>query len=58
MRAFHLDDWKASIRKKLDIVKDFYDLLYNKTQTDRMLVLETLIVLLIVFEILITFWPH
>lgn len=58
LREFHLDDWKASIRKKLDIVKDFYEMLYNRTQTNRTVVLEILIVLLIVFEILITFWPH
>jgi hypothetical protein len=58
VKEFHLEDWKSSIRKKLDIIKDFYELLYNKTQTDRMIVLEVLVVLLIIFEIIITFFPH
>ena len=55
--AFFLDEWKSSVRKKLDIVDNFYSTLYHKVQTERGMVLETLIVLLIVFEIIIAFLP-
>jgi len=57
VEALFLNEWKKGVKDKLEIIDDFYSTLYNKVQTERMLVLETLIVLLIVLEILIAFWP-
>ncbi|MEM2974565.1 MAG: hypothetical protein QW112_03005 [Candidatus Micrarchaeia archaeon] len=55
--AFFLNEWKTSVRRKLEILDSIYSTLYNKVQTERMVVLETLIVILIVFETIVAFWP-
>jgi transcription termination factor NusB len=57
VEALFLNEWKMGVKDKLEIIDDFYSTLYNKVQTERMLVLDILIVLLIVLEILIAFWP-
>jgi len=56
-QAFHIDEWKASTEKKLDIVENIYDTLNSRTQTARNVILEVLIVILIIFEIIIAFSP-
>jgi hypothetical protein len=53
--AFYIDDWKKSVRRKLDVLDKIYSTIYNRIQTDRFVVLELLIVLLILLEIVVTF---
>ncbi len=53
--SFRMNEWKVSLKEKLEIVEDFYDTLINRIQTSRFIVLEVLIVLLIVFEIALYF---
>ena len=55
--SFRLGEWKAGLKEKLDIMEDFYDTLVNRIQTSRFLVLDITIVLLIVLEIVLLFWP-
>jgi len=55
--SFHLQEWKSSIKGKLEIVEDFYDTLVNRIQSERSMILEILIVALFVFEIALYFLP-
>jgi len=50
---FYLSTWRGSVREKLDTIQDLYVLLHDLTQTRRMLVLETLIVVLFMFDIVV-----
>jgi hypothetical protein len=50
---FYLATWRGSVREKLDTVQDLYVLLHDLTQTRRMLILETLIVVLFVLDIFV-----
>jgi len=50
---FHLREWEQSIRRKLDTVRDVYELLINQASSTRMELLEIIVVLLIAFEILL-----
>ena len=51
--AFYIEDWKKSVRRKLDVLDKIYSTIYSRIQTDRFVVLELLIVILIVLEIII-----
>lgn len=55
--SFHLNEWKAGLKEKLDIMEDFYDTLVNRIQTSRFLVLDVIVALLIVLEIVLLFFP-
>lgn len=57
-QAFHTNEWKASIERKLDIIESLYATLNARTQTVRFIILELLVLSLIVFEIVTTFWPY
>ena len=52
-RRFHLDEWDASILRKLQTLESIYEKLSDQASNRRMEVLEWVIVLLIAFSIAI-----
>lgn len=54
-RRFHLDDWDASILRKLQTLESIYEKLSDQASNRRMEVLEWVIVILIAFSIAIEF---
>ena len=50
-RRFHLDDWDASILRKLQTLESIYQKMSDQAATRRMEVLEWVIIILIVFSI-------
>ena len=48
---FSLDSWEKSVREKLQTIESIYEVLYERTTTRRLLVLEILIVILFVIDI-------
>jgi hypothetical protein len=52
-RRFHLDDWDASILRKLQTLESIYQKLSDLAATRRMEVLEWVIIVLIVFSIVL-----
>ncbi len=48
---FSLESWEKSVREKLQTIESIYSVLYERTMTRRLLVLEVLIVLLFVIDI-------
>jgi hypothetical protein len=55
---FHLGEWQQSIRRKLEVVGDVYDLLVQQAGGTRMEVLEVIVVVLIALEILLALIRH
>ena len=55
---FHLVQWQQSIRRKLEVVGDVYDLLVQQAGGTRMEVLEIIVVVLIALEILLALIRH
>ena len=55
---FHLGEWQQSIRRKLEVVGDVYDLLVQQAGGTRMEVLEIIVVILIALEILLALIRH
>jgi len=53
LRLFRVKDWEGSIKKKLDIASNTYDMLYREIATKRTELLELTIVILIILEIVI-----
>ena len=53
-RRFHLEEWDASILRKLDMLNSIYTKMVDRSQHHRSLFLEAAIVLLIVFEIVLS----
>jgi hypothetical protein len=57
-KRFHLDEWNASIQRKLDTIESIYQKLFDRASARRMETLEWLIIALIVISIVIPFlWP-
>jgi hypothetical protein len=54
-RRFHLDEWDASILRKLQTLESIYEKISDQASNRRMEVLEWVIVLLITFSIAIEF---
>jgi len=52
-RRFHLDDWDASILRKLQTLESIYQKMSDQTSTRRMEVLEWIIIILFVFSIVL-----
>jgi hypothetical protein len=52
-RRFHLDDWDASILRKLHTLESIYEKLSDQTTTRRMEILEWVIIFLIAFSIVL-----
>ncbi len=53
LRLFRVKDWEGSIKKKLDIASNTYDMLYREIANKRTELLELVIVVLIILEIVI-----
>ena len=55
---FHLGEWQQSIRRKLEVVGDVYDLLVHQAGGTRMEVLEIVVIVLIALEIVLALVRH
>jgi hypothetical protein len=55
LSLFRVKEWEGSIKKKLDIASNVYDMLYREIANKRIELLELAIVILIIFEIIIFF---
>ncbi len=55
---FHLGEWQQSIRRKLEVVGNVYDLLVQQAGGTRMEVLEIIVVVLITVEIVLALIRH
>ncbi len=53
LRLFKVKEWEGSIKKKLDIASNVYDMLYREIANKRIELLEFAIVILIAIEIII-----
>ncbi|HEX8949870.1 MAG TPA: hypothetical protein VF790_12945 [Dissulfurispiraceae bacterium] len=56
LRLLRVKEWEGSIRRKLDIAANVYDMLYREIANKRTEMLEFIIVVLIVVEILLFFF--
>ena len=54
-RRFHLDDWDASILRKLDTLESIYEKISDQASNRRMEILEWVIIFLIAFSIALEF---
>jgi hypothetical protein len=54
-RRFHLDEWDASILRKLETLESIYEKLSDQASTQRMEILEWVIIFLIAFSIALEF---
>ena len=54
-QRFHLPDWNASIRRKIQTVESIYQKISDRQSARRMEVLEWIIILLIALEIVMPF---
>ncbi len=50
---FYLEHWKSAVRGKLAAIESIYSVSYERIQTNRMLILETAIVLLFFLDIIL-----
>ena len=55
---FHLTEWQQSIRRKLEVVGDVYDLLVQQAGGTRMEFLEIVVIVLIAVEIVLALVRH
>jgi hypothetical protein len=51
---FHLAEWEGSIQRKLEALESVYGKLFDRASARRMEILEWLIVLLILFEVVLS----
>jgi hypothetical protein len=56
-RRFHIDDWDASILRKLQTLESIYEKISDQASNRRMEILEWVIIILIAFSIAIEFIP-
>jgi hypothetical protein len=54
-RRFHIDDWDASILRKLQTLESIYEKISDQASNRRMEILEWVIILLIAFSIALEF---
>lgn len=52
---FHLEEWEQSIQRKLEVVEGAYQVVSDQASTNRMEVLEIMVVVLILLEIILSF---
>jgi hypothetical protein len=55
-RRFALDEWNRTVRRKLETIESIYSVSWSRIQTNRMLVLETAVVIIIIIDIFIILW--
>ncbi len=51
----YLDKWKSSVKGKLDTIQDIYQMLYQKKQDTKMMVMELLIVIFFIIDLVLIF---
>ncbi len=51
--SFRVKEWKSNVSQKLEIMEDFYQTLTDRTQTDRLLLLEFLMLLIFLVEFIL-----
>lgn len=56
-RRFHIDDWDASILRKLQTLESIYEKISDQASNRRMEILEWVIIILIAFSIALEFIP-
>jgi hypothetical protein len=56
-QRFHVSEWNASILRKLDTIEDFYTQLHDGAATQRLELLEWIIVILILLELVLPLLP-
>lgn len=56
-RRFHIDDWDASILRKLQTLESIYEKISDQASNRRMEILEWVIIILIAFSIALEFMP-
>jgi uncharacterized Rmd1/YagE family protein len=54
-KRFHLEDWDASILRKLQTLESIYEKISDQASNQRMEILEWVIIFLITFSIAIEF---
>lgn len=57
LRRFHLEDWNASIQRKLETIESIYEKIADRQATWRMEILEWIIIILIAVSIAMPFIP-
>ena len=55
---FHLEEWGQDVRRSIALLEGIYQVVADQAATYRTEALEVIIVLLIVFEIAMTFFRH
>ena len=58
LRLLRVSDWKESITEKVEIIQHTYNQLNDEVVTSRSEVMELTVILLILFEILLTLWEY
>jgi len=56
-QRFHLEDWDASILRKLETLESIYGKMSDRAGTRRMELLEWIIIVLITISIAVSFMP-
>lgn len=56
-RRFHLSEWEASVRRKLEVLESMYAKTYQRAATIRLEALEWLVILLIALSMVMPFIP-
>jgi hypothetical protein len=56
-QRFHVSEWNASILRKLDTIEDFHKQVHDTAASQRLELLEWIIIILIFFEIILPFLP-
>lgn len=55
-QRFYLQEWESNIRRKLEIISDFYQLLNDRVHTAQSQTLELIVIILILVEVVMAFW--
>jgi hypothetical protein len=58
VKRFRIPAWQASLNEKQELVRRAYELLKGDVDIDRSTLMEVVIVLLILIEVVNTFWRH
>ena len=52
-QRFYLENWKSAVRSKLSTIESIFNVSWDRTQTNRMIILETAIVVLFIIDIVL-----
>ena len=57
-QRFHVGEWNSSILRKLDTIENFHKLIHDNAVSNRLELLDWIIIILIFTEIILPFFPH